>query len=173
MKKLLSLLLTFTFVISCLSNPNISLVNATNESPWEYNFMGEIDYAKKLASSEAAKNEVVVAVLDSGIKADDEIFKKRLILKEDYNLTDEKDTPTVAEFHHGQYVAGTIVDCTPGLDNIKILPVKVSGVSENVDDNIACWVDGVEYAVKNGADIINMSLGGLEEFTTDESYQSY
>ena len=62
---------------------------------------------------------------------------------------------------HGTHVAGTIADCTQGLD-VKILPVKVlSHQNEGYASNIAC---GIRYAVNNGAKVINYSICGPVQY---------
>ena len=66
---------------------------------------------------------------------------------------------------HGTHVAG-IVGANPnngqnivGMDwNCKIMAVKVLG--DDGTGNTSMWHDGMIYAVDNGADVINMSLGG-------------
>ncbi|MCX5894345.1 MAG: S8 family peptidase [Proteobacteria bacterium] len=81
---------------------------------------------------------------------------------------------------HGTHVAGTIAQETnngTGVAGIayraKILPVKVLPRSGFASDSNISWVtDGIDWAVENGADIINMSLGGpnsplLEEAVND------
>ncbi|MEG4498203.1 S8 family serine peptidase [Microcoleus sp. F10-C6] len=74
---------------------------------------------------------------------------------------------------HGTHVAGIIGAKRNGIDinypnnsyemngvayDAQIMPIRVLGVKGGTDKNIA---DGIRYAVNNGADVINMSLGGL------------
>lgn len=68
---------------------------------------------------------------------------------------------------HGTFVAGVITDRDIGIaPDAKVMPVKVSedyystGSSFAFDSDIA---KGIRYAVQNGADIINISLGGISE----------
>lgn len=57
---------------------------------------------------------------------------------------------------HGTHVAGTIIDCTWGLD-IQILPIRVLGPNGQPD---SCIATGLMIATQDGVDVINMSLGG-------------
>lgn len=58
---------------------------------------------------------------------------------------------------HGTHVAGTILDCTQGLD-VKVLPVGVFGANSMASTSNVCA--GLEYAISQAPDVINMSLGG-------------
>ncbi|MEM6470519.1 MAG: S8 family serine peptidase, partial [Planctomycetota bacterium] len=64
---------------------------------------------------------------------------------------------------HGTHVAGTIAAARNGVGatgvayDAKILPVKVFGDGPFNADG---YIDAIKYAIKMGADIINMSLGG-------------
>ncbi|MEO8456303.1 MAG: S8 family serine peptidase [Chloroflexota bacterium] len=82
------------------------------------------------------------------------------------------DTHANDDYGHGTHVTGTIAQNTDnGLGaagiapKAKIMPVKVCGPTGNpsyegcADDKTA---DGIEYAVQNGADIINLSIAGGE-----------
>jgi len=57
---------------------------------------------------------------------------------------------------HGTHVAGTIIDCTWGLD-VTILPVRVLKPGGSPCSYI---ITGLQYAIQSGVDVINMSLGG-------------
>ena len=61
---------------------------------------------------------------------------------------------------HGTHCASTIVDATPS--NVKVMPVKtISGFGfGTIFNNLF----GLVYAYLMGADIVNMSLAGLDEF---------
>jgi subtilisin family serine protease len=106
--------------------------------------------------------DVVVAVLDTGYEASHEdlaavpIVAKKNIRTGSTNVTDG--------YGHGTHVAGTIAASTnnalgvasiaPG---VTIMPIKV--LDSNGYGFWSDFLDGVDWAVAHGADIINMSLG--------------
>ncbi len=108
-------------------------------------------------------NDVVVAVLDTGIDTDHEFFTDRIAdggknfistVEEGYEYEDDEG--------HGTHVSGTITDLT--FDNVKILPIKV-GNSEGKVINSAVLL-GLNYVINLVEDqnepicAVNMSLGG-------------
>lgn len=118
---------------------------------WGAEVIGANTYAKYVQTQ--TEDNIVVAVVDTGVYKHS--FLKDRILDEGMNFIDNDINPD-DEKGHGTHVAGTIVDCTPGL-NVMILPVKV------LDENgMGSWLItslGIRYAVNRGAQIINLSLG--------------
>jgi subtilisin family serine protease len=68
---------------------------------------------------------------------------------------------------HGTFVAGVIAAAVNGQGiagvarNVRVMPVKVLDC-HGAGDSVAV-ARGIEYAARNGAHVINVSLGGLEE----------
>ena len=98
--------------------------------------------------------ELTVAVVDTGIDPAHPHVKDRLVKGYDFVKGDDIARDGNG---HGTHVAGTIIDCTPGLD-IKIMPIRVlDNDGSGYDSAIA---QGIRYAVDHGAKVINLSLGG-------------
>ena len=121
--------------------------------------MIEADPAHQVTTGSGA----VVAVIDTGVLPTHEDLQGRLLLGHDFVQKD--DTPQDGD-GHGTHVTG-IVAATAGngvgvegvAPGAMVLPVRVldddgSGSSEDV-------AAGIDYAVAQGADVINLSLGGL------------
>lgn len=108
----------------------------------------------------------VVAVLDTGVDADHEFFHGRILAG--YDMVDDDDNPdeladgidqdgdgTADDAHgHGTFVAGIVLQIAP---DATILPVRVLDAEGNGDRYAV--VAGIEFAVNQGADIINLSFG--------------
>ena len=102
-----------------------------------------------------------VAVIDTGVDLDHPEFSGRLVAGYDF-----VDADTIADDGngHGTHVAGTIAGANDGTGitgvayDANIMPLRVLG-----DDGYG-WtrdiISAVRWAADNGADVINMSLGG-------------
>ena len=112
--------------------------------------------------------QVRVAVLDTGVSFAAEYLSGRIDQANAYSFIDwcnvdvSKDDPSDCDSSsagHGTHVSGIIARCTEQVGGrVKILPVRVL-------DNSGCGtlstvIKGIEYAANNGAQVINMSLGG-------------
>lgn len=118
---------------------------------WGVKAMGADLYADYLHTN--YDGSVVVAVIDTGV-APHSFIGDRLL--PGYDFVDSDDDPYDLN-SHGTHVAGTVVDCTPGL-NVKILPLRVlnkSGFGSYL--NIG---NAIRYAADHGANVINLSLSG-------------
>ena len=140
-----------------------SLQVTGNNYAWGTVKNGLIYYLKKLNYMQNA-NEVKVAVLDTGIYAEHEVFKNqttsdRLDTTYSYNYVD-KNTDISDESGHGTKVAGIIAESTS--NNVKIVPVKIMGENEG---NLSDVFMALAY-IKEKVDIINLSLG-LEEISKE------
>ena len=87
-----------------------------------------------------------------------------------WNFVDNTNNPTDLSFDgHGTHVAGVAAangSTIKGIAyNAKIMAIKVIGNQGAFDRDIA---QGVQYAVRNGAKVINMSLGGETEALAPE-----
>ena len=118
---------------------------------------------------------IVVAVLDTGIDESHPEFENSIqpggklittvINAETYEQEIVLDDDYTDRFGHGTHVAGIIAaeknqkGVTGVAYGAKILPVKVMDDSGTGYDSTI--LAGIEYAVSSGADIINMSVGGL------------
>lgn len=123
----------------------------TLQSDWAYERTGVNTLKEKFKDK---TEEIIIAVVDSGIDEENELFQDRLV--EGYDFIDNDDDP-FDELGHGTKVAGVIVNSTPS--NIKIMPIRsLNEEGEGYDYKIA---KGVYYAVEQGADVINLSLVGL------------
>lgn len=116
---------------------------------------------------------VTVAVLDTGVDADHPDLSGRVVDAE--NFTDEVDTDD--RHGHGTHVASTIAGSGAASDG------RYTGVAPDADLLIGkvCFLDtgdrgscptssilaGMDWAAANGADIVNMSLGGAPTDGTD------
>jgi len=105
--------------------------------------------------------EIIIAVIDSGVKLDHPEFVGRLVPGYDYI---NRDSEADDDSGHGTHVAGILA---AGLDNgegvagvcpnCRLMPVKVLN-----EDNLGSWsqlAQGILFAVDHGARIINLSLG--------------
>lgn len=110
--------------------------------------------------------KVRVAVLDTGILKSHPIFTGDTILP-GYNFACDDSNPADDE-GHGTAVAGIIAESTPF--DVEILPVKV--LNAKGSGGLLDILMGIDYAEKNNADIINMSLGGNLE-KNDFDYINY
>jgi len=115
---------------------------------------------------ETGKENITVAIIDSGIDTDHDEFVGR-ISELSYNAYSEQVGIEYIEddLGHGTNVAGIIAAARNNnlgidgiTDNVQLMIIKVNQPGEDVYVNSAI-VRGIYYAVDNGADVINLSLG--------------
>lgn len=111
---------------------------------------------------------VVVAVIDTGIKLDHEDLEDNLwpsmTSQNGYDFYNSDTDPTDDE-GHGTHVAGTIgargnnaIGTSGVCWRVQLMAIKALGADGS--GSTSTIIQGVNYAVANGAQIINMSLGG-------------
>lgn len=107
--------------------------------------------------------EITVGIIDSGIDYDHPVFADRIVTAK-YDYVD-KDNDAMDNLGHGTHVAGIIVDST--LSNVRINAYRVA--DERGEAYIDDIVLGIQQAIDDQVDVINMSLGaelpkgGIEE----------
>ncbi len=112
---------------------------------------------------EETKGEgVTVAVIDTGVTQVPDLKETKIV--PGYDFVNDKIDAT-DDVGHGTHVAGTIAQSTNnnyGVAGIayqaQIMPIKVLAASGG--GTIADIAEGIRFATDNGADVINMSLGG-------------
>ena len=126
---------------------------------WGVSAMGADKYAEYVDAVTSRK--IKVAVVDSGVSRHSKLSKR---LVKGYNFISRNNNVS-DPIGHGTHVAGTIADCTPGL-KVKIMPVRVMNSRGGGYTSIIGL--GIQYAVKHGAKVINLSLGGAHSKYMDE-----
>lgn len=157
-----------------------NLANIKMDSAWEY--------VNSKIGSPGGSRDVIVAVLDTGVAFRDcsvaecgSEFKKapelaNLTFVSPKRIADGfDDALPLDKDGHGTHVTGTIAQAmnnashsTGIASNVKIIPVKVLGSGGGKTADI---IKGMEHAVKNGAKVVNMSLGlSYDSKLTVENY---
>ena len=114
----------------------------------------KLDELKREPAVKRLGTTVTVAVVDTGLNASHTLFSGRRISSASRNLVDDNgDISDVTG--HGTHVAGIIADCTPA--QVELLSVRI--FDENGLSSSSLLQAGLMYAVQNGADVINLSLG--------------
>ena len=120
---------------------------------------------------------VTIAVIDTGINKYSKFFSGRTITENSraFPVTtvdgEEKadESQDISDtIGHGTHVAGIIADSTP--DNIQLMILKV--FDDNGDGPYSAILAAMIYAIENGADVMNMSLGFYEKAGIDMSQYS-
>lgn len=155
-----------------------ALTSGDTMTSWGAVSMG-LDETLAKVNSKQNNPEVIVAVLDTGfnmehnVVTEDESISSRIM--EGYNAIDsntniDDDDPKGG---HGSNVGSIILEGAP--DNVKIMPIKV--LNAEGKGSTADIIIGMNYAIENGADIINMSLGGegrvpdVQQAAIDRAYE--
>lgn len=119
---------------------------------------------------------VVVAVIDTGVSQSlSDLADTTFVTGYDFVNNDSDPTD---DNGHGSHVTGTIAQSTGNsigvagiAPKVSIMPLKV--LDANGDGYSSNVVNAVYYAVNNGADIINMSLGGTSMSTAETAAYEY
>ena len=118
---------------------------------------------------------LIVAVLDSGLKLDHPEFSGRLVAGYDFVNNDANPTD---DHGHGTNVAG--IALAKGNNSIgyagvnwnsKIMICKI--LDNNNNGTYSWWADAIYFAVDNGAKVINLSAGGNGSSTLLENAVNY
>ncbi len=182
---ILSFAIIFSVAFFSFSNLNsgiFSSVSTPSGPPWEqvptndytsqqYNL--DLVDAYEAWQIETGDSGVTVAIIDSGIDTDHQEFVGRISDLSYNSFTEEVGIPYVEDdLGHGTNVAGIIAakrDNDFGIDgltdNVQLMVIKVNKPGEEGYLN-SLIVKGIYYAVDNGADVINLSLGSTSQDST-------
>ena len=129
---------------------------------WNLDMIGAPEVWKANSNGPGATGKgVTIAVIDTGIDYNHREFKGRIQAGYDF-----VDGDSIAEDAngHGTHVAGTIAAANDGrgitgvAHDATIMPIRV--LDENGAGYLSDAIRGVRWATNNGADVINLSLGG-------------
>lgn len=128
---------------------------------YDYGTVGE-KYAKSQINALHQKYEdIIVAVLDSGVEYTHELLASRMdsVKEPNFSSSGEADS-SMDDNGHGTMVSGIIVQTTP--NNVKIRPYKLANqYGTMTSSEIICALEYI-LSEKNKPDIINMSFGGFD-----------
>lgn len=130
---------------------------------WGTSHMG-LDVLRDDVESAGVTGTVTAAIIDTGIDTDHEFFDGRTITGYNFALYDDQaeddyeDMDTIAK-GHGTHVAGIVADSTP--NNVTLMILRVFNPENKA--SLSAIVAALRYAGENGADVVNMSLGMLED----------
>lgn len=129
---------------------------------WGTSHIAADQYARHL---ETNQNEIIVAVIDTGIDTTHPFFNGRLSMDAAYNYVNAS-TDVEDDHGHGTHMSGIVVDTTPNL-NIKILPIKcMDSRGIGTATNIA---NAIRRAADAGAKVINYSAVGVHTQYKDDA----
>ena len=130
-------------------------------------------YAPEMVNAPAAwdttlgESDVTVAVIDQGVKYDHPDLEANVASDHGRDFVDDDDDPypdSLSKEDHGTHVAGIAAAGTDndtgiaGISNATLLGIRA--LDESGSGTTADIADGIQWAVDDGADIINLSLGG-------------
>jgi subtilisin family serine protease len=155
-----------------------------NDPRWSQLWGMRMINAPKAWDVEKGKATVVVAVVDDGISPTHPDLQGRLLAGTDIANGDNDPSyaPTDPFAGHAVHVSGTIAaqgNNSIGVvgvcwDGVKILPVKIFA-DFTPGASLADVVDGLDYAMQQGVQVVNMSFGGPfpDEFVHDKIRELY
>jgi serine protease len=127
------------------------------------------------AWDETKGSGVTVAVIDSGVSLVPDLKDTKFV--KGYDFVNDK-VDAADDVGHGTHVAGTIAQSTNngyGVAGIayqaSLMPLKVLAASGG--GTVADIAEAIKFAADNGADVINMSLGGAGESSIMEEAIDY
>jgi len=138
--------------------PKLGPLLDKDQSPSEWtgaNMMGAESFWKKGFTGKGIK----VAIVDTGIDVNHPFFKDSVV--GGYTPFNKGTSPEDYQDHHGHgtHVAGIVRQVAPDaqLLAVRVFPNEVGNGEAATYDVIA---DGIRWAIDNGAQVINLSLGG-------------
>jgi serine protease len=153
-------------------NLEMTMLGGTPNDPlYQFQWNFKQVHAEEAWSKSTGKG-VVVAVIDTGVAVEDDPARNIKAVKDlagtatvkGYDFVDKDAFPWDGH-GHGTHVAGTIAQTTgnkygvAGLAyNAKIMPLRV--LNSQGFGQVADIADSIRFAADNGAQVINMSLGG-------------
>lgn len=126
------------------------------DQEWNYNMIK----ASEAWDTNSGSSDTSIAVLDTGIDSDHENLKDYVNTEAGQNFVGDD---TDDDQGHGTHVAGTIASygkVSGVMEEGTLIPVKV--LDDDGDGSMYDIQKGITYAASEGADVINMSLGGGE-----------
>jgi len=119
-------------------------------------------------------SEIIIAILDTGIDQSHEDLAVKIGLQKNFTYSSTVDDL----YGHGTHVGGIAAAVTNNNTGVagagyssSLMNVKVLG--DNASGYYSWIADGIIWATNNGADVINMSLGGPRKSITLESAVNY
>lgn len=141
-------------ITPCSTNISFSLPQYENwGDEWAYeetDALATVDYYKL-----KVKSNIEIAIVDSGINYNHELFKNRVV-RTNVDFSAEATGDEMDKYSHGTMVAGAIVNSTPS--NVKLSVYKV--FDKNGDATSSEFLSALEYIKQssNKPDIINCSF---------------
>lgn len=144
------------------SSSSASFAQTSSESEylsWGPAHIGFDRFKTSIYENNLSLTDVVVAVVDTGVDPNHPFLEGRVIPTKINTSTSGIRNNSMDDCGHGTQVAGVIADCS--LDNVYIKPYKVLNSSGN--GTVITVAAGINCAVKDGVDVINISVGFEEE----------
>lgn len=137
------------------------LMAAADDAYWNISFMG-LDAYQDMICSQNYNKAITVAVLDTGVSFSHPLLQDRLLTSRAVsyvkNYSADEDQVSSGKFH-GTHVAGIIAKATEKL-SVSLLPVRVLDSTSAMSGPVSAVLNGIQYAVDQGAQVINLSMAG-------------